>query len=157
MFYFLIALQALLCLMMIGLVLLQQGKGADMGAAFGGGSSSSIFGAAGAGNMITKITTGVCVAFMVSSLFLIKTYQNHGGSGIASDPLAGSVMEGAAAPSSEAAAPAVEDENAEQKAPETGAAAVAPPVAPPPAKPQAPADSAANPAEAPAQAPAPQP
>ncbi len=57
------------CLFLIGVVLLQQGKGADMGAVFGGGSST-IFGSSGAGNFLTRLTTGMAVVFMLTSLTL---------------------------------------------------------------------------------------
>ena len=57
------------CLFLIGVVLLQQGKGADMGAVFGG-SSSTIFGSGGAGNFLTRLTTGAAVVFMLTSLTL---------------------------------------------------------------------------------------
>ena len=99
MFYILLMIQAALCLMMIGLVLLQQGKGADMGAAFGGGASS-VFGASGAGNFISRLTTGVCVAFMVTSVLLVRAYGEGGHllAGKEVNPLAGSLMEGVAAP-----------------------------------------------------------
>jgi len=50
-------------------VLLQTGKGADMGAVFGGGSQT-LFGSSGAGNFLTKLTTGTAIAFMVTSLVL---------------------------------------------------------------------------------------
>lgn len=61
------------CLLLIGVVLLQQGKGADMGAVFGG-SSSTIFGSSGAGNFLTRLTTGLAVVFMLTSLTL--TYSS---------------------------------------------------------------------------------
>ena len=57
------------CLFLIGVVLLQQGKGADMGAVFGG-SSSTIFGSGGAGNFLTRLTTAFAVIFMLTSLTL---------------------------------------------------------------------------------------
>jgi preprotein translocase subunit SecG len=57
------------CLFLIGVVLLQQGKGADMGAVFGG-SSSTIFGSSGAGNFLTRLTTAAAVIFMLTSLTL---------------------------------------------------------------------------------------
>jgi preprotein translocase subunit SecG len=66
--------------MLIGLVLIQQGKGADMGAAFGGGSNT-LFGASGATAFITKLTTGIAVAFMVTSILLINLYTAHTRSG----------------------------------------------------------------------------
>jgi preprotein translocase subunit SecG len=61
------------CLFLIGVVLLQQGKGADMGAVFGG-SSSTIFGSGGAGNFLTRLTTIMAVVFMLTSLTL--TYSS---------------------------------------------------------------------------------
>lgn len=59
----------LACLFLIGVVLLQTGKGADVGAVFGGGSQT-LFGSSGAGNFLTKLTTGMAIAFMVTSLLL---------------------------------------------------------------------------------------
>lgn len=52
----------------IVLVLLQHGKGADMGAAFGGGSSGSIFGATGSANFLSRMTGGLAVVFFISTL-----------------------------------------------------------------------------------------
>jgi preprotein translocase subunit SecG len=57
------------CMFLIGVVLLQQGKGADMGAVFGG-SSSTIFGSSGAGNFLTRLTTAMAIIFMLTSLTL---------------------------------------------------------------------------------------
>ncbi len=54
---------------LILVVLLQQGKGAEMGAVFGG-SSSTIFGSSGAGNFLTRLTTGMAIVFMITSLTL---------------------------------------------------------------------------------------
>ncbi len=54
---------------LILVVLLQTGKGADMGAAFGG-SSSTIFGSSGAGNFLTRLTTAMAIVFMITSLTL---------------------------------------------------------------------------------------
>ncbi|MDG1958500.1 MAG: preprotein translocase subunit SecG [Candidatus Binatia bacterium] len=58
------------CFFLIGVVLLQTGKGADAGAAFGGGSSQTVFGSSGAGNLLTRLTTGTAILFMVTSLGL---------------------------------------------------------------------------------------
>ena len=57
------------CFFMVIVVLLQTGKGADVGAVFGG-SSQTVFGSSGAGNFLTKMTTGIAILFMVTSLFL---------------------------------------------------------------------------------------
>jgi preprotein translocase subunit SecG len=54
---------------LIFVVLLQQGKGAEVGAVFGG-SSATIFGSSGAGNFLTKMTTGMAIVFMITSLTL---------------------------------------------------------------------------------------
>ena len=57
-------------------VLLQSGKGAAMGSGLGGGSSQTMFGSSGAGNFLTKLTTGIAVLFMVTSLTL-ATFSNN--------------------------------------------------------------------------------
>jgi preprotein translocase subunit SecG len=57
------------CIFLILVVLLQTGKGADMGAVFGG-SSSTVFGSSGAGNFLTKLTTATAILFMLTSLGL---------------------------------------------------------------------------------------
>lgn len=58
-----------ICFLLIGIVLLQQGKGADVGATFGGGSNT-LFGASGADTLLTKVTTTLAVLFMVTSVIL---------------------------------------------------------------------------------------
>ncbi|MFT5295447.1 MAG: preprotein translocase subunit SecG [Colwellia sp.] len=62
---------------LIGLVLIQQGKGADMGASFGAGSSATIFGSSGSGNFLTKATTWLAIAFFVISLVLGNLTANR--------------------------------------------------------------------------------
>ena len=68
----LIGLHVFACIFLITVVLLQTGKGADMGAVFGGGSSETVFGSSGAGNFLTKLTTGIAILFMLTSL--VMTY-----------------------------------------------------------------------------------
>ncbi len=58
------------CIFLIFIILLQQGKGADMGASFGGGGSQALFGSAGPATFLTKITTVIAVIFMLTSLSL---------------------------------------------------------------------------------------
>ena len=58
------------CVFLILVVLLQTGKGAEMGAVFGGGGSTTLFGASGAGNFLTKLTTGTAIVFFITSLIL---------------------------------------------------------------------------------------
>ena len=64
------AVQLLSALAMIGLILMQHGKGADAGAAFGGGSSGSLFGASGSANFLSRSTAVLATVFFVSTLFL---------------------------------------------------------------------------------------
>jgi preprotein translocase subunit SecG len=66
----LITFHVLTCLALIGIVLLQHGKGADIGVQFG--ASQTVFGARGAGNFLTKLTTGAAIVFMGTSLVLSK-------------------------------------------------------------------------------------
>jgi preprotein translocase subunit SecG len=66
----LIIIHIIVCLALIMIVLLQTGKGADMGAAFGGGSSQTLFGSSGASTFLTKATTFAAVIFMLTSLTL---------------------------------------------------------------------------------------
>jgi len=67
--HFLLILHVVVCLALILIVLLQSGKGAQMGAAFGG-SSQTLFGSPGAAGFLTKITTLAAVVFMLTSLLL---------------------------------------------------------------------------------------
>ncbi|MGA8514371.1 MAG: preprotein translocase subunit SecG [Burkholderiaceae bacterium] len=66
----LLALQMLSALVMIGLILVQHGKGADMGAAFGSGGSGSLFGASGSANFMSRATAVLAAVFFVSTLAL---------------------------------------------------------------------------------------
>jgi preprotein translocase subunit SecG len=67
---FLISLHVLVSVILISMVLVQKGKGADIGAAFGGGASNTIFGPRGAQSFLSKLTTGAAIVFMLSSLVL---------------------------------------------------------------------------------------
>lgn len=72
MYVLLVIVHVLVCLALIGIVLLQQGKGADMGAAFGG-SSQTLFGSSGATTFLGKLTAAAAAVFMLTSLGL--TYR----------------------------------------------------------------------------------
>ncbi|HOC45977.1 MAG: preprotein translocase subunit SecG [Syntrophorhabdaceae bacterium] len=61
---------------LILIVLLQTGRGSDIGAAFGGGSSQTLFGSSGSTGFMTKLTTIAAVVFMVTSLVLAYTYSH---------------------------------------------------------------------------------
>ena len=65
-----LVLHFMVCFVLITVVLLQRGKGADLGAALGGGGANTVFGSRGAGNFLTKLTTGSAVVFMLTSLTL---------------------------------------------------------------------------------------
>ena len=70
MFTALMIVQVLLALAIIGLVLLQQGKGADMGAAFGAGASGTVFGARGSGSFFSRATAILAALFFMNSILL---------------------------------------------------------------------------------------
>ncbi len=63
-------LHVIVCIFLIAVVLLQRGKGAEMGAVFGGGASSTVFGSRGAGNFLTLLTKICATVFMLTSLSL---------------------------------------------------------------------------------------
>ncbi|WP_423460622.1 preprotein translocase subunit SecG [Ottowia sp. VDI28] len=99
----LLAAQILSALAMIGLILVQHGKGADMGAAFGSGSSGSLFGASGSANFLSRATAVLATVFFACTLALA-----YFGVAPASAPSGGSVLERAsiAAPAASGAASA---------------------------------------------------
>ncbi|HHC71534.1 MAG TPA: preprotein translocase subunit SecG [Thiotrichales bacterium] len=66
----LIVLEVLVALALIGLILIQHGKGADAGAAFGSGASATVFGARGASSFLSRMTAGLATAFFVISMTL---------------------------------------------------------------------------------------
>ncbi|WP_042301921.1 preprotein translocase subunit SecG [Paraburkholderia kururiensis] len=72
-----IVVQLLSALGVIGLVLLQHGKGADMGAAFGSGASGSLFGASGSANFLSRTTAVLATVFFVSTLALTYLGSYH--------------------------------------------------------------------------------
>ena len=117
----LVGVQMLSALAMIGLILIQHGKGADMGAAFGSGSAGSLFGASGSANFLSRTTAVLAAVFFACTLLL--AYFSHarpagGGSlleraavgapAAPATPASGAAGEipGAGAPSAPASAPA---------------------------------------------------
>ena len=66
----------LIALAIIGLIMLQQGKGAEMGASFGAGASQTLFGADGGGNVLTKATAVLAIAFFATSFGLAIISKN---------------------------------------------------------------------------------
>lgn len=65
-----VTLHVSVCILLILIVLLQSGKGAEMGVSLGGGAGQTLFGAGGPATILTKITTAVAIIFMVTSLTL---------------------------------------------------------------------------------------
>jgi preprotein translocase subunit SecG len=70
MYTILLVVYLIVALSLIGFVLIQQGKGADMGSSFGAGGSGTVFGSSGAGNFMTKTTTILATVFFVLSISL---------------------------------------------------------------------------------------
>jgi preprotein translocase subunit SecG len=84
---FLLVIHIFVSFSLIFIVLIQGGKGAQMGAAFGGGSSNTVFGSRGATSFLSKATTGVAILFMLTSLLLaIANVKGKGGSIIKDTP-----------------------------------------------------------------------
>ncbi|TWO68628.1 preprotein translocase subunit SecG [Caenimonas sedimenti] len=106
-----LAVQMLTALGMIGLILLQHGKGADMGAAFGSGSSGSLFGASGSANFLSRTTAVLAAVFFVCTL-LLAYFGNLRPAGTGGS----SVLEraGVSAPAASAPAPATPASGAAQ-------------------------------------------
>jgi preprotein translocase subunit SecG len=82
----LVVIHVFVCIFLIAVVLLQRGRGAEIGAVFGGGASSTVFGSRGAGNFLTKLTTASAVIFMITSLGLSYLWTRSSGDRLFSDP-----------------------------------------------------------------------
>lgn len=78
-FYVVVTIHVLICFFLIGVVLIQQGRSADLAGAFGGQGSQTAFGPRAAGNVLTKLTTWSAVIFMCTSLFLVVLYERSTG------------------------------------------------------------------------------
>jgi preprotein translocase subunit SecG len=79
MIIFLVIIHVIVCVFLIGVVLLQQGKSADLAGAFGGQGSQTAFGPRGAANLLTKLTTWGAILFMVVSLTLTILLARNSG------------------------------------------------------------------------------
>jgi preprotein translocase subunit SecG len=116
---FLVIIHVIVCVALIMIVLLQTGKGADIGAAFGGGGSNTLFGTSGASTFLSKATTVAAIVFMITSLTLAYLSSQRPASSVVMDMTPAAV---------------------ETKAPEANPAAGAAPAAgAPEAKPETPA------------------
>lgn len=118
----LLTIQMVSALVMIGLVLVQHGKGADAGAAFGSGSSGSLFGASGSANFLSRSTAVLAAVFFAATLALAYFSNSRPSS-------AGSVLEGPAAVIPQSSAP-VDASIPLASAPTAAPAPAAAPVAP---------------------------
>src|SRR5882762_4914650 len=96
MFILLVIIHVIVSLIIIGLVLLQSGKGADIGSAFGGAGSQAVFGSMGTPTLLGKITTGIAIVFTLTSFTLAIMGGERGSS----------VVREAAPPPASAPAPA---------------------------------------------------
>jgi preprotein translocase subunit SecG len=74
-FYFVVAVHVIVCMFLIGVVLLQQGRSADLAGAFGGQGSQTAFGPRAAANVLTRLTTWGAIIFMITSLSLTVLYM----------------------------------------------------------------------------------
>ncbi len=95
-----VIVHVIVAIAIVGLVLLQQGKGADAGAAFGSGASQTVFGAAGSGNFLTRSTSIAATIFFITSLTLaIFAKQNTSAGVVEGLPIANpALLEQSAAP-----------------------------------------------------------
>jgi preprotein translocase subunit SecG len=96
-------MHVIVCIALILIVLLQTGKGADMGAAFGGGSSQTLFGSTGGSTFLGKMTTAAAIVFMITSLGLAY---------LSGHQIKNSIMTDQKAPIEQKAAPAEPEKSA---------------------------------------------
>jgi preprotein translocase subunit SecG len=85
----LVIIHVIVCLFLIGVVLLQQGKSSDIAGAFGGQGSQTAFGPRGAANLLTRLTTWSAILFMCTSIgltIMLSHSANNGGSVLANQP-----------------------------------------------------------------------
>jgi len=137
-----VVVQVVSALAIIGLVLVQHGKGADMGAAFGSGASGSLFGASGSSNFLSKSTAVAAAVFFASTLTLAYFGSNRTAANVG-----GGVMDRVTVPANNAPAAGVPAANPADGVPGAPAAApAAPAAAPAPAQDVPAAPAAAAPA-----------
>ena len=122
------------CVLIVLLVLLQHGKGADVGATFGGGSNT-VFGASGADNLLTRTTTIIAAVFMLTSVFLSvganKAFRTNDGALFQSAPAGGTApvtpVTSSELPAPATPAPGASPADSSASAPATSAAPVTSP------------------------------
>lgn len=101
-------IHVIVCILLIVIILLQAGKGAGMGAAFGGGGSQTLFGSTGGTTFLTKVTTAVAVIFMLTCLSLAYMSTNQQPKSIVADEPAPLSRPAEGTPAAPAATPAPE-------------------------------------------------
>ena len=119
-YYLMTTLYVFVCLVLVLVILLQQGKGGDIANAFGGGGSQAAFGARAGATLLSRLTTACAVLFMVGALVLAVMGQRG----------PGSVVSGAAPPPAPSAIPAAAPATAPEAAPPATPASATPPGAP---------------------------
>jgi preprotein translocase subunit SecG len=102
----LLSLHILVCLALVGIVLLQGGKGAEVGAPIGAGASQTLIGAAGGQTFLGKLTTGAAIIFMLTSLALAVFWGRPGGSSVMPDQVAPATPPAQSMPAAPPAMPA---------------------------------------------------
>jgi len=135
--FLLLALYYSVCLVLIVVVLLQHGKGADIGVSLGAGSSNTVFGARGAGNFLTKLTTACAILFMMLAFGLARCAPERGNPEdlLAAPPSAEKPAKEAPAEAPAAEKPAAGSESKPGETPGGFEEVPAPAPAPAPAKP----------------------
>jgi preprotein translocase subunit SecG len=132
-----LVVHVIVCVALILIILLQSGKGADIGAVFGGGSSQTVFGSTGASTFLSKVTIGAAVVFMITSIILTY-FSGKGGMvterSIVTEQAAPQTPMTAPAPATESSQPA-EGTPQSQSAPKPAESAPAAPSAPASEKP----------------------
>ena len=79
-FYFVLVVHVIVCFFLIGVVLVQQGRSADLAGAFGGQGSQTAFGPRAAANVLTRLTTWAAIIFMITSTMLVVLFVRNTGS-----------------------------------------------------------------------------
>lgn len=143
----LVVVQVLVAVSLIGLILVQHGKGADAGAAFGSGASGTVFGARGAANFLTRLTAILATAFFIASLTLAYLVSDRspkstsvidtiGGSSLVTDEVEEPVVDESTPSEATEAAPPAQDSAAQAPQGEAEAAGAESPEASSPKVPE---------------------
>lgn len=105
----LLIVHIIVCFALVLIVLLQGGKGADIGATFGAGSSQTVFGATGGQSFMGKLTTGAAVIFMLTSLLLAYYYAKPGADSIMPESIGQPAAQTEKLPAEQVAVPNAEE------------------------------------------------